>query len=393
MADEQDRRDSGDPRGKDGVSRPPGFDADLADGERSADADSAPTWPTAKPSWATDGRAGLRLAPAARRRHGRSWLAARARSRSAGPARSLYWQGPFGGPAAVLLITTVVLAIFTVGAIHLYRGVPKPQAGRAPRQTAPRPVAEPAPQFGTGFPGVEKAQAEPWPTFAAESGNLPDTVAGGGSTGGGVGGSSTGGGVGGGSTVGGGSSRGGAGGGSSGDGGGPPGGGGGGVFSAIAGRGCPETGQAGSFANYTARSPIISVDGGFSGYGCTGGFWSVPMSGSPDTDDPGTFVEWWFAMGAARSGSCKIWTYVPQPADPGEVAGNPTNFLVLRGRTDPGVAGSFSVNQTAERFSWHFAGSFPYSNGTIAVKLLNRGVGGGGARHGAAQVLVNCRAN
>ena len=119
----------------------------------------------------------------------------------------------------------------------------------------------------------------------------------------------------------------------------------------------------------------------------------MPMSGSSDADDPGTYVMWWFVTGAVRHGTCKIWTYVPKPTNPMDVAGDPTKFVVLRGRTDPKVVGTFAVDQTDEQFSWHFAGSFPDESGTIAVKLVNRGAGSGGAHHGAAQVLVNCRPN
>jgi len=357
----------------------------------------APTWPTVKPSWAAGSGAGVQLAPMAKRRRRRSWLSTQRRSRATGrPNRRWYWHGPFGGPAAALLVTTVVLAVLTLATIHLYRGLPKAHANQVPPLAASQAPDQPGPPFSTGLPGTGSApDPNVSPTLLADGtvGGPADGTPGAGSPAGGGGG---GGKPGGGPRPGGGNGGGAGGGGGAGSGGGGGAGGGGGgggagVFSAIAGRGCPDTSVAGSFAAYTPRTPIVSLGGGFSGYGCTGGFWSVPMSGSADTDDPNTYVMWWFMTGSVKHGSCKVWTYVPKPADPADVAGDPTNFAVLRGRTDATMVGSFTVNQPAEQFSWHFAGSFPDDNGTIAVKLLNRGTGAGGAHHGAAQVLVNCR--
>lgn len=158
----------------------------------------------------------------------------------------------------------------------------------------------------------------------------------------------------------------------------------------LAGVGCPSSANASVFAHYLAGSPAQTHLGGFAGSGCTGLFWSVPMSGSATTDDPDTYVLWYFDTAPMTTGHCEIWVFVPQGDSPQEAAGNPTVYQVLHSRNDPRQIGTFSVNQTANQGQWVDAGSFAVTDGQLAVKLVNRGAGTGGASHGAAQLMLRC---
>ncbi|WP_405095610.1 hypothetical protein [Micromonospora sp. NBC_01412] len=162
-------------------------------------------------------------------------------------------------------------------------------------------------------------------------------------------------------------------------------------FTALAGNGCAETATSGSSAAFPAGSPVASVRGGWSGPGCAGGTaWSVPMSGTADRSDSDVQVTWWFSTGRLARGSCAVWLFVPKPARELDAAGRPTFFQVTRGRKDSTVVGTFSIDQSAHRGEWVRAGSYPLEGGRIGVRLLNRGAGTGGARHGAGQVQVGC---
>jgi translation initiation factor IF-2 len=160
----------------------------------------------------------------------------------------------------------------------------------------------------------------------------------------------------------------------------------------VAGAGCPVTANAGAFARYRAGSAVKLLAGGFAGAGCAGWFWSVPMSGSATTDDPDTYVLWYFSTVPLSSGHCEIWVFVAQGSAPSDVAGKPTTYEVLRGRNDQRQTASFTVDQTANRGQWVDAGSFAFSGGQLAVKMVNRGSGAGGDRHAAAQLMPRCGA-
>ncbi|MER7415947.1 hypothetical protein ABT346_04025 [Micromonospora peucetia] len=162
-------------------------------------------------------------------------------------------------------------------------------------------------------------------------------------------------------------------------------------FMALAGNGCAETATSGSSATFPAGSPVVGVRGGWSGPGCAGGTaWSVPMSGAADRSDSDIQVTWWFSTGTLARGSCAIWLFVPKPTREMDAAGKPSFFQVTRGRLDSTVVGTFSIDQPARRGEWVRAGSYPLEGGSIGVRLLNRGAGTGGARHGAGQVQVGC---
>ncbi|WP_238019659.1 hypothetical protein KZZ52_15280 [Dactylosporangium sp. AC04546] len=159
-------------------------------------------------------------------------------------------------------------------------------------------------------------------------------------------------------------------------------------FTAVAGVGCRATGEAGHLAVYPAGSVPQTRRGGWSGAGCAGVFWAVPMSGTSQ-DDPGTSVLWWFAPRGMTAASCDMFVYVPKAERPQDAAGRPTTYLVTRGRDDPTVIGSFAIDQPAQRGRWVPAGRYPLSDGRIGVKMANRGTSTAD-RHAAAQVSIEC---
>jgi translation initiation factor IF-2 len=161
-------------------------------------------------------------------------------------------------------------------------------------------------------------------------------------------------------------------------------------FIALTGGGCPETSYASYFAAYLAGRPVFNVSGGWAEQGCTDRFWSMPMSGVADRDEPLTYVMWYFKTSPVNRGACGIWTYVPKGGNETDSAGDPSFYQVLRSRDDRRVIGSFSIKQAANRGIWAYGGTFNFDGGQIAIRLGNRGTGANGARHGAAQVLVNC---
>ncbi|MBB5874203.1 hypothetical protein F4553_007637 [Allocatelliglobosispora scoriae] len=163
------------------------------------------------------------------------------------------------------------------------------------------------------------------------------------------------------------------------------------AFTAVAGNGCAETATAGAFASFTAGEPVTNLAGGWTGTGCAAGrFWSVPMSGDAQRDDESTAVTWWFKVGGVTQGRCEVWVFIPKPAKETEAAGKPTHYYVTRGRGSTTVVGQFTVDQPDSRGAWAFGGTFALTGGQLAVELVNRGAGAGGARHAAGQVQIGC---
>ncbi|WP_431676432.1 hypothetical protein [Kitasatospora sp. KL5] len=135
--------------------------------------------------------------------------------------------------------------------------------------------------------------------------------------------------------------------------------------------------------------------GGHAADGCNGKYTSVPMSGAPDKDD-GNSVVWTFNTAPVTTGTCRLWVYVPNSTDLKAVGGAPTYYTVQR-KSAPGVGtiGSFTVNQTGNRGRWVSVGSYPLSDGKIAVMLHNRGQDWKGgtktyAHHAASAVKADC---
>jgi hypothetical protein len=292
--------------------------------------------------------------------------------------RGWYWPAPLGGVTAILLIGTIVLVLPVVLLVGYGRGVPGPArvaaAPPAPGQTGP---GAPDPNFNqVPYPSQQSGFEDVYnPPAVAESPYVASPGAPGASGRPGV----------------------------PGYGGGPTGPlpsplptpvparrPGASTFVAVTGGGCPETSYASYFAAYLAGRPVFNLSGGWGEQGCSDRFWSVPMSGAADRDEPLTYVMWYFRTAPVNRGACGIWTYVPKGSDEKDSAGDPSFYQVLRSRDDRRVIGSFSIKQAPNRGTWAYGGTFNFDGGQIAIRLGNRGTGADGARHGAAQVLVNC---
>ena len=157
------------------------------------------------------------------------------------------------------------------------------------------------------------------------------------------------------------------------------------TYAAVAGEGCPG----GSFTRngtYTAGSTgwYRKSAGGWTGDGCTGAYWAVPMSGDPAHDESGSSVTWTFHTGPVATGDCQIGVFVPTGNSPQDVAGKPAWYRVTGGRT-------FTVDQVANRGSWVSAGSVPVTAGTLTITLLTRGSDPQNEHLAAAQTRVSCR--
>lgn len=131
--------------------------------------------------------------------------------------------------------------------------------------------------------------------------------------------------------------------------------------------------------------------GGFTGSGCNGKYWSVPMSGDANKDDGSNWVRWTFNVSSV--GSCDIAVYVPDNGNVQQVGGNPTYYTVNNGN---GGIGSFSISQVNSTGQWVDEGRFPYS-GSLSVTMHSRGQdwnnsGKTNAHHAADAVRATCTA-
>lgn len=161
------------------------------------------------------------------------------------------------------------------------------------------------------------------------------------------------------------------------------------TFTALTGVGCRATSNAGYYVAYPAGTVPVTRRGGWSGSGCTGIFWTIPMAGAARTESR-SYVVWWFATPGIPRASCDLMMYVPKPDRPQDAAGRPTRYLVLRGRADPTVIGSFAIDQTVNNGRWVASGRYALDEGQIAVKMLSDGSGGPADQHAAAQAWIGC---
>ncbi|MYS78679.1 hypothetical protein [Embleya scabrispora] len=170
------------------------------------------------------------------------------------------------------------------------------------------------------------------------------------------------------------------------------------TFTGTSGYGCANSGTSGfaEVGRYSDGSKgwYTVGSGGWTKDGCNGKFVAVPMSGDKNKDDASARVLWWFDVGAATR-SCRLSVYVPAGSGR-DVGGNPAQYYVLRGKEEDKTGAwydKFTVDQVADKGRWVSAGTFPVSNGRIAVKLVTRGVDWGGttgAHLAAGQVQASC---
>ncbi|SDT09735.1 hypothetical protein SAMN04489716_2497 [Actinoplanes derwentensis] len=163
------------------------------------------------------------------------------------------------------------------------------------------------------------------------------------------------------------------------------------TYSAIAGLGCTGAGT-----SYTRHGWFKDGKGGWwtlaSGStttgGCNGQFDDMPTSADANAATPGRAMVFGFQTGAGAQ-SCALDLYVPvsptvpTTADPGQgrrdVIVNPVHIAVLTGTGLNSTAysspsGARTVSQASNHGSWVSLGSYPVSNGTIGVKITDRGI-------------------
>ncbi|WP_435972363.1 hypothetical protein [Streptomyces sp. Qhu_M48] len=169
-------------------------------------------------------------------------------------------------------------------------------------------------------------------------------------------------------------------------------------YSAVAGPACAGTGASFSYNGwYTDGKEGWQRygSGGYVGSGCTGGFFSLPMSGSA-SKDAGHSLRWTFRTGAVTSGTCQVSVHIPNNSDIKAVGGKPSYYTVHAGATgnDP-ILRSFTVNQASSRGLWISAGGVSVTRGVLTVKLHDRGVDWSGskrtyAHHAGDAARVQC---
>ncbi|GAA2564398.1 hypothetical protein GCM10010435_40950 [Winogradskya consettensis] len=156
------------------------------------------------------------------------------------------------------------------------------------------------------------------------------------------------------------------------------------TYDAIAGLGC--TGKGTSYSNHgwfkkgDAGWWTLAYGSTREG-GCDGRFDDMPMSGKAHEDTAGQAILYGFQVGAARQ-NCTLSIYVPTSSSSRDVPAAPVHLSILTGTgvgsplyTSP--APDKYISQGAHNSSWLALGSYPVSNGTIGVKVTNRGYSAG----------------
>lgn len=133
--------------------------------------------------------------------------------------------------------------------------------------------------------------------------------------------------------------------------------------------------------------------GGTKSYGCSGLYYSLPMSGSSRSD--GIWAQWKFTTDKVQKGRCSVQVFIPNVRDLSYVGGSPAHYTVYRSfnQKSGDEIGSFTVNQPSSLGQWISAGTFSITDNKISVVLDNRGNGADNRHAAAAQVRVNCTAS
>jgi hypothetical protein len=122
-----------------------------------------------------------------------------------------------------------------------------------------------------------------------------------------------------------------------------------------------------------------------------GRYSSIPMSGNAQDSPYGNYAVWSFHTGTVAS--CAIFVYIPNNGNIQYVGGNPTNYTV---HSDSNVSsgneiGHFPIKQVDNLGQWYSAGTFPVSNGQIAVEIHDAGKDwNGNVDHASAEVKATC---
>ncbi|MFJ8229832.1 hypothetical protein ACIQ9E_07705 [Streptomyces sp. NPDC094448] len=165
------------------------------------------------------------------------------------------------------------------------------------------------------------------------------------------------------------------------------------TYSHLIGPGCDTPGfAAGGRYDSKGKDRWRGSRGSTTGYGCSGFYFSVPMS-DRSTDD--SWAQWKFTTGKVTKGVCAVQVYIPNVRNITYVGGSPAYYTVYRAFTQKSsnVLGTFSLNQTSHLGGWVNAGSYRISGGKISVVLGNRGSDSGNRHAAAAPVRVSCTAS
>uniref|UniRef100_A0AAU2K1S7 Translation initiation factor IF-2 n=1 Tax=Streptomyces sp. NBC_00049 TaxID=2903617 RepID=A0AAU2K1S7_9ACTN len=133
--------------------------------------------------------------------------------------------------------------------------------------------------------------------------------------------------------------------------------------------------------------------GSTTSYGCSGFYYSLPMSGSSRSD--GIWAQWKFTTDKVQKGRCSVQVFIPNVRDLSYVGGSPAHYTVYRSFNQKAgdEIGSFTINQPASLGQWISAGTFSITDNKISVVLDNRGNGADNRHAAAAPVRVNCTAS
>jgi helix-turn-helix protein len=159
------------------------------------------------------------------------------------------------------------------------------------------------------------------------------------------------------------------------------------IFTALTGEDCPQNASMGVVVS-GGNSAWQKQSGSWTGDGCTGYYAETQVDGS---NSPGRYSYTWnFTTTSAPDNPCDVQVYVPTPTgDSSLVGGDPAYYQVLNGPSDTYYA-SFTVDQLDNHGTWMDAGTYPSSQGHIAVRLTNQGKGS--ADVAAAALRISCTA-
>jgi hypothetical protein len=168
------------------------------------------------------------------------------------------------------------------------------------------------------------------------------------------------------------------------------------TVTAVVGPGC---GSPGTVFTAAAGSAVYAT-GGYTGDGCDGEYLSVPVSGNATAYDTSRLTLWTFAF-ATRFNSCQLATYVPNSTDVTRVGGNPAYYYTFDSRYAPGSKAapllSYTVSQVTKPGQWVTGDTFTVKTGVVTVVLLDAGLNGTPATHGAhvaaADIRLTCHAS
>ncbi|MFD6529598.1 hypothetical protein [Streptomyces sp. NPDC060184] len=165
------------------------------------------------------------------------------------------------------------------------------------------------------------------------------------------------------------------------------------TYSHLIGPGCETPGFATSDQWRDGLQGWVGRTGSQTSYGCSGFYYSVPLSNSTTTSDG--YAQWKFPTGSVTNGTCQVSVYIPNVKDITRVGGNPAHYVVHRYfEAKPSTQiGTFEIDQPSHLGQWVNAGTFTVSTGKISVVLENRGKTSGNRHAAAAPIKVDCRAS